>query len=44
MRRDLRVMEQICYLGKQEIGRTPAPQLEAVSRLVKTFMKTLLGV
>jgi hypothetical protein len=32
MRRDLHVMEQFCYLGEQELGRSQAPQLEAVSR------------
>jgi|GEM_PF-2114401 len=30
MRRDLHMMEQICYRGMQELVRSQAPQLEAV--------------
>ena len=30
MRRDLHMMEQICYRGMQELVRFQAPQLEAV--------------
>jgi hypothetical protein len=33
MRRDLHVRELFCYRGRQELVRTQAPQLEAVSRL-----------
>lgn len=32
MRRDLHVMEQICFCGEQELGRAQAPQLAAVIR------------
>jgi hypothetical protein len=34
MRRDLHVVEKFCYLGEQELGKTQAPQLEAVIRLL----------
>ena len=30
MRRDLHMMEQICYRGMQELVRSQAPQVEAV--------------
>jgi hypothetical protein len=30
MRRDLHVMERICYIREQELGKAQAPQLEAV--------------
>jgi hypothetical protein len=38
MRRDLLMMDQICYLGEQELGKTQAPQLEAVSRRLNAQM------
>jgi hypothetical protein len=33
MRRDLHVMGRFCYLGRQEMGRAQAPQLETVRRI-----------
>jgi hypothetical protein len=32
MRRDLHVVELFCYLGKQELEKSQAPQLKAVGR------------
>jgi hypothetical protein len=38
MRRDLHVVEPICYLGRQELGRSQAPQLEAVRALKRKLV------
>jgi hypothetical protein len=32
VRRDLHMGEQSCYLGEQELGRSQAPQIEAVGQ------------
>jgi hypothetical protein len=38
MRRDLLLMEWSLYRGDQELGKTQAPQLEAVSRTILSYM------
>ncbi len=35
MRHDLHMMEQIYYRGRQELVKTPAPQLEGVIKKIK---------
>jgi hypothetical protein len=37
MRRDLHVVEQLCYRGEQELGKAQAPQLEAVMQMYYEF-------
>ena len=46
MRRDLHVSELFCYRGRQELVRTQAPQLEAVSRQIRALygLTTLLAI
>ncbi len=34
MRRDLHMMERICYRGRQKLGNAQAPQLEAVMNIL----------